>query len=82
MMVDSIKQGVQDGLLGEGIFPCTSTAVYTTVDPRRPNLAGGRFPAVRVFKDVCLGCGYEHIVRIESGYAITSANPNKPAEFR
>ncbi len=82
VMANSVAEAVKDGLLGEGLFPCVSVSVYMTVDPRRPSIAGGRYPAIRVYRDICGGCGYEHVVRVESGYAITSTNPNKPVEFR
>jgi len=80
MMGELLEKEIAGSITPDAIAHCRQE-IFVNMDPMCPPIAGGRIKAARVFKDICLGCGRERIVRIDYGLAQLGLRPGEPAKF-
>lgn len=81
LMGPIIQEEVAKGNMSSDLAGYTQVSVYCNVDQRRPPIVGGRIPGARVFKDVCVNCGREYTVRIETGHVTLPTRRDMPPTF-
>ncbi len=74
-MKSIVQKEIAKGNMGKDTFASTQINMYTNVDVLRPPLVGARIPSARVYHDICIKCGKEHIVRIEKGHVTIPSSP-------
>ncbi|GAI09501.1 unnamed protein product, partial [marine sediment metagenome] len=81
LMNSIVQEEVAKGNMGKEAVACTDVRVFCNVDPSKPQLAGGRLPGAKVYRDMCTKCGREFTSRIERGYVTLPTTPGMPPVF-
>jgi hypothetical protein len=69
------------GNFSSDVFGCIDAFISCNADLKKPPIVGGRLPAAKYYRDICLNCGRICITRIEVGHMTIPYGPGQPPVF-